>query len=213
MTPTTCTRCGAPLPAVPADHRHPEWCAACAARASGAVAPAPALPPSAPTGAGTWGGGPGAVAAPPVPGTFAPMIVKLRLGEALIVGIAAAALGGLAWWASVAFTERQFVYAAIVVGLLVGQGVLIGARKGGVVPGIVAAALTLVALAVAEYFIQRSLAISNFGADVPLWLGFSPAREIVQGSLEDDPVGGLFWLLAAGAAALGAGRAAQRPVI
>lgn len=213
MSPTTCTRCGAPLPAVPADHRHPDWCAACAARASGDVAPAPPLPPSPPTGAGTWGGGPGAVTAPPGPITFAPMVTKLRLPEGLLVGLAAGALGGLGWWASVAFTERQFTYAAIIVGLLVGQGVLIGARKGGVLPGVVAAAITVVALAVAEYFIQRSLAISTLGADVPLWLGFSTAKDVVQTSIDDDPVTGLFWLLAAGAAALGAGRAGQRPVI
>lgn len=213
MTPTTCTRCGAPLPAVPADHRHADWCAACAARASGAVEPGPSLPPAAPTGAGTWGGGPSAVSAPPGPGAFAPMVTRLRLPEGVIVGAAAAALAGAAWWASVAFTERQFVYAAIVVGLVIGQGVLIGARKGGPIPALVAVVLTLVALVVAEYFIQRSLAISNAGVDLDLWLGVSTARDVVQTSVEEEPLTGLFWLLAAGAAALGAGRAGRRPVI
>lgn len=141
------------------------------------------------------------------------MVVRRRLGEGLVVGLAAAVLAGTAWWASVFFTERLIVYAAIVVGIVVGQGVLIGARKGGAVPAVVAGLLTLAALLVAQYFIERSLAIANFGADIPLWLGFGTAREIVTDSVDGDPLIGLFWLVSAFAAIISAGAPSRRPVV
>lgn len=211
MTPTTCSRCAAPLPAVPADHRHPDWCATCSARASGAVEPAPTLPPSPPTGAGTWGGGSPAPTTPPMTGHA--MVTRTRLLDGALVGTAAAAIAGVAWWAAAATTERFFVYAAILVGLLVGQGVLIGARKGGVLPGLAAALLTLAALVVAQYFIDRSLVVSSGAEAVPLWLGLSTAYDVVKGSIDAEPINGLFWLLAAGAAALAAGSPSRRPVL
>lgn len=212
MTPTSCSHCAAPLPAVPADHRHPDWCAACAARASGAVEPPPALPPSPPTGAGTWGGGSPAPTAPPVTGMGA-MVTRTRLLDGALVGLAAAALAGVAWWAAAATTERFFVYAAILVGVIVGQGVLIGARRGGVLPGLAAAVLTLAALVVAQYFIDRSLTVSAGAEAVPLWLGLSTAYDVVKGGVEAEPINGLFWLLAAGVAALAAGSRSRRPVL
>ena len=141
------------------------------------------------------------------------MIVRTRPLEAVVVGLAAAALAGVAWWAAVALTEQLFVYAAILVGLLVGQGVLIGARKGGVVPAVLAAVFTLGALLVAQYFIERSLAISKQGAqDLPLWLGFSTAVDVVRTSVDGDRKVAVFWLLSVAAAAFGAGASSRRPV-
>ncbi len=142
------------------------------------------------------------------------MITKTRPLDALLVGVAAATIAGLGWWASVAFTERLFIYAAIVVGIVVGQGVLIGARMGGVLPALIAGALTLVALVAAQYFIERSLAISNQGAeDLPLWLGFSTAKEVVRSAVDADATLPLFWLLSVGAALVGAGSRSRRPAI
>lgn len=220
MTATTCTRCGASLPAVAADQRHPDWCATCAARASGQLPPAPLAPPPGPTGAGTWGGGPpapGAPGAPPAPpgvGIGPPrLVVKTRLAEGVLVGVASAALAGALWWGVTATIERTFVYGAILVGVLVGQGVLLGARRGGPLPAVVAGTATLVALVVAEYFIQRSLAIDQLGVELPLWQGFSMAREVVSTTVEDDPVTGLFWLVAAVAAVVTTASPERRPVL
>ncbi|MEO6627850.1 MAG: hypothetical protein ABIP03_04710 [Aquihabitans sp.] len=127
------------------------------------------------------------------------------------MGAASGVVAGLAWWAVVAFTQRQFVYPSVILGALVGQGVLIGARRGGIVCGALAAVITLAALAVAQYFIERSLAISKFQVDIPLWSGFSFAKSVVQDSINEAPMSGLFALIAAGAAAASAGLSHARP--
>lgn len=206
MTATTCARCAAELPTVPPDIHRSNLCAACAA--------APATPGTG-TGPASWaapGPGHGWGTAPAV-GATPVLVVRQRIGEGLVVGVAAAALAGLGWWASVFYTERLFPYVAIVVGILIGQGVLIGARKGGALPAVLAGLLTLTALLAAQYFIERSLAIANFGADVPLWLGFDAARQVVTDSFDADRLIGLFWLVSVVAAAISAGSSTRRPVV
>jgi len=212
MSPTTCTSCGSPLPAVPADQRHPEWCATCAARAAGAIPAGP--PPSAPgpgwVPASPGGFGPPAPMAPMGPGV---LVTRTRPLEAILLGVAAATIAGIAWWAAVATTKQQFVYGAVVVGILVGQAVLIGARKGGAGPAAIAIVASLAALVVAEYFIQRSLAIDNFHADLPLWMGFSTAREVVQEAVKEHPLTAVFWGISAVLAAVSAGSSTRRPIV
>lgn len=204
VTATTCARCAAELPTVPPDIHRSNLCAACAA------APAPPSSASSP-----WAGpGPGhGWGTPPAASATPTLVVRRRIGEGLVVGLAAAALAGLGWWASVFYTERLFPYVAIVVGILVGQGVLIGARKGGAVPAVLAGLLTITALLTAQYFIERSLAIANFDADIPLWLGFDTARQIVTDSFDADRLLGLFWLVSVIAAAISAGSPSRRPVV
>ncbi|MEO6988685.1 MAG: hypothetical protein ABI239_08550 [Aquihabitans sp.] len=136
-----------------------------------------------------------------------------RLGEGILVGLAAAAVSGAVWWALVAFTERQFVYGAIGVGLVVGNGVLIGARRGGPVAGLMAAVFTLASLAIAEYFIQRSLAISQSGLDIPLWTDLTFAKDVVREGIDAQPTTGIFWGIAALAALVSAGVPGRRPNI
>ncbi|MGI8756812.1 MAG: hypothetical protein ACR2MB_13335 [Acidimicrobiales bacterium] len=157
---------------------------------------------------------------PPPPGALGPnvLVVKTRPVDALLTGIAAAALGGLAWWTVVAFTHREFPYLALVVGLLAGQGVLIGARKGGVVQGFLAALFCLAALLVAQYFVVRSITIQEaadrgISNSVPLWLGFSPARQVVTDSIRDHALTGVFFAIAVLAAAVSAGSSSQRPAV
>lgn len=171
------------------------------------------VPPPGPPSTATWGVGP---AGPPLPAANhpagAPPAGRTRLADGVLVGVAAAAVAGVLWWASVAFTERQFVYGAIIVGLIVGQGVLLGARRGGVAPALVAGIATLAALVVAEYFIQRSLAVSQADVDVPLWMGFQTAKTVVREGVKEEPATGLFWLLAVGAAVLTTASKDRRPV-
>lgn len=169
-------------------------------------APAPGqawstLPPNA-----GWGG-------PAVPAPQPAAKPTTRLGDGILVGAAAAAIGGALWWAVVAFTERQFFYGAIVVGLLVGRGFLIGARRSGPVLGVLAAIFTLIALVIAEYFIQRSLAISEFGVDVALWTDFSFAKDVVREAVDGEPLTGVCWGLAAISALLSAGLPNRTPHI
>jgi hypothetical protein len=198
---TTCVRCGALLPAVPADPQHPDWCPTCAARAVGGVGAAPV--PESTHAAGTpWPPAqPGlAPTVPPYLGAV-PAGLGARSVDAVLLGIAAAAVSGVAWWAVSAVSHRQFPYLALLPALFVGQAVLIGARRGGPLPAAVAAVSVLVALVVAEYFVQRSLAIANFGVDVPLWMGFTDAKDIVVEGVKQEKLTGIFWAVATIAAA------------
>ncbi|MCU1499939.1 MAG: hypothetical protein JWM47_3892 [Acidimicrobiales bacterium] len=202
MTLTTCIGCGNPLPEVAADPRYPDRCPVCMARG------ASMLPPP---GAGAMPGWPNVAGQPS--SAFAPMITRTRVIDGLLLGLAAATLAGVAWWAVISTTKAQFPYAAIAVGVLVGQAVLIGARRGGIFPALVATVASVVALVVAEYFIQRSLAIAELGVDLPLWLGLSSATDIVRGTVEEDPLTGGFWAVAAIVAALSAGSRNRRPLL
>lgn len=195
MLPPACATCGAPLPADAADTAHPDTCPSCADRnARGAFPSRPSGVAAPPPPSGGWG-------APSIGGPRQ-LVVKSRLPDGLLTGMAAAAIGGTAWWLVTSLTSSQIPYLAIVVGVLIGQGVLIGARKGGIVQGVTAALLCLVALAVAEYFIQRSLAIheaqkAGGSLAIPLWQGFSFAREVVTEAVKDRTLTPIFWGLGA----------------
>ncbi len=199
MSTTTCTRCGNLVPAMGGDPRHPDWCPTCAARATGEVGPMPPTDTQAPF----------ASVAPRVPLGLAPLPVRLL--EATVIGVAAAAVGGLAWWAICSTTERQFAYGAIVVGVLIGQAVLIGARRPNGAAALIAAVAALATFVVAEYFVQRSLAIKSTDASLPLWSGLSFARQVVTETVKDTPTTGLFWGVGVVAAAVSSLRG--RPVL
>lgn len=226
MTPTSCSHCGTPLPEGAAGHHQPDQCEACFSPTPNGQEPAAAGPVDRPKPPPPWARGARGVAAanalpappaPPAPSgpTSTPgLATRVRLFDGALIGLAAAAVAGVIWWGAVSVTERLIVYPAIVLGLLVGQSVLIGARRGGALPGLLAAGFTLVSLAVAQYFIERSLAISTRGAqDLPLWLGLSDARDIVRSSVQGEPINGAFWLLAAVFAAVSAGSSTRRPVV
>lgn len=211
-SPATCSNCGSLLPSVPTDPRHPYWCPSCVARKAG-ISNFPAIPPpvpglpTAPAPPG-WPGGP----PPGLPSTVV-AVGSPRLGPALLVGVASAGLAGLAWWAVVSLSGVQFTIGAIAVGFIVGHGVLVGARCGGAVPAMIAAVATIAALIVAEYFIVRSITIKEFALDIPLWSGFDFAREVVNQSIEDEPLTALFWALAVGTAVVTTVQRSRQPVV
>jgi hypothetical protein len=131
------------------------------------------------------------------------------LGLALAGGVAGAFVSGLIWWGIVATTRFQATFVAIAVGWVVAQAVLIGCTQRNRLPlQAIAGVSTLVALVASEYFIQRTLFIKEFGdraGTIPLWDGFGSARDVVQTSLEEDPLTGLFWVAAVIAAIAVAG--------
>ncbi len=196
MTPTTCSLCRSPLPAVAADQRHPDWCPTCAARAAGDLGPAPATGASVANAARPSNAWSGAVS-PGTPGLLLLAPAPGRYLQGALVGVASATLAGVAWWGVTALTGVQFSYFAALLGLVVGNGVLIGTRRGGSVPALVAVVSVLTALAVSQYFIERSLAIEDLGADLPLWRDLAFARTVVTERLKDQPILALSWLMAA----------------
>lgn len=212
MTPTTCSLCGSPLPAVAADQRHPDWCPTCAARAAGDLGPAPATGASVANAArpsNAWSGAvptgaQGLLLLAPGPGRYL---------EGALIGVASATLAGVAWWGATTLSGWQFPYFAALLGLVVGNGVLIGTRRGGGIPALLAVPAVLVALAVSQYFIERSLAISDLGADLPLWRGFAFARSLVTERLQGQPTLGLSWIMAAVVALVSTSSPKRRAVL
>jgi hypothetical protein len=170
--------------------------------------PPPVAPPTSPSfSAGGFPQSPAPAMSAPMSG---PAMVAAKVdgdfGRAAIFGLAAAALGGLAWYLVVAFTQRQFVILALGVGFLIGVGTLKGARRPGPSIAILAGVIAVLAMFFAHYFIDRHFlvkAIESRGAvaSVPLWMGFHDAWTLVRLVATDEPSQYLFSLLAIGAAA------------
>lgn len=137
-------------------------------------------------------------------------VTGARVADGVLVGAAAAAVAAALWWLVVVVTETQFPYLALILGLLVGQGVLSGSRRGSGALGALAGILTLFSLSVAQYFISRSLAITQLGADAPLWNGTGAAVDVVRSAYQDDLLTLVFVLLATAGAAVTAGRPTAR---
>lgn len=209
MLPPACAGCGAPLPPHPADPAHPEWCNLCAAQArtpapDRSTAPFAGPPPLAAPGLGAPatavpGPMPGAM---PVPPTASGLVVQTRVLDGVLTGVAAAGIGGALWWAISSLSGLdQWHFLAVIVGFVVAQGVLIGSRRGGAGPAVVALVCSVVAVLVAAYFIDRSLtvqALADAGrtADVPLWQGVGDARSTVWWWVDNQPGKAVGWLLA-----------------
>lgn len=194
MLPPSCARCGAPLPAVAVDPTHPEWCASCAARAAGTAIAPPTVPPR--PGPGAYG---------PTASTMTPGGAgtgRVRMGDAALLGLAAAGLGGLLWWGVAVLTESElWHYGSALLGLVVGIGVMVGARRRGLGPSVLAVVLSAAAVPVAVYFIDRSLAIAaredaGISSSIPLWDGFGTAEDVIRSWIEGDRAKAAGWLLA-----------------
>lgn len=142
---------------------------------------------------------PTTAAQPPASGSR--LVVRTRPFDAVLTGGAAAVLGGIAWWAAASLLELDWwEYGSLIVGVLVGFGTLLGARRGGVVPGVIALVFATVATVVGAYFIDRSLTIAALGDlditnDIPLWSGFSAFTDVFTDGVDADPVRAAGWLL------------------
>jgi hypothetical protein len=220
LLPPSCARCGAPLPAVAADPTHPEWCGACAARALDA----PGMPPTVPSASARTSQAPWTkpTTAPDAPGG-PPLIIKTRVLDGILTGIAASAIAGALWWAgAVALLQKsdveQWHLGSVLVGLIVGQGVLTGSRRGGFVSGLLALVFSVATVAATVYFIDRSemiIALNDAGrtSDVPLWQGFSSALDVYRGWWEFDQSRPAMWGLGPIIAVLIAGWPGRRPLV
>ncbi|MCU1372115.1 MAG: hypothetical protein JWO77_3309 [Ilumatobacteraceae bacterium] len=219
MLPPSCARCGSPLPAVAADPNHPEWCGACAARALDA----PNLPPSVPSASNRASSAPwNNPTTNTDPDAVTQAVVKTRVLDGILTGIAASAIAGFAWWGATTAingaTESFELWhlGSALVGLIIGYGVLLGARRGGLVSGLLALVLTAATVLVAVYFIERSqtiISLTDAGrtSDVPLWQGISGFTDTYWSWWDFDRTRPLMWLLGPLVAVLVAGWPGRRP--
>ena len=85
-----------------------------------------------------------------------------RVPQALLLGLLAAVVGCVLWYAIVVITNYELGIVAIAIGWLVGTAVMFGAgRKRGLILQIMAVLITLVALLFSEYLIVRHFAVKH----------------------------------------------------
>lgn len=137
---------------------------------------------------------PGAPFTPPPPPSAALDIARKDAAawKAFGYSLGASAVGGLAWFAVVAGTNRLWFYLAFGIGMLSARAAAKGAGRAGRDIGIAAGAATAIAMVVSLYFIFRALAVRALtDARIPLWIGFSRATDLMRIGLKLDPMVGL----------------------
>jgi hypothetical protein len=157
-------------------------------------------------GAGAAGGAvavaPGAMAglgetiAVPAPAPARPATLSDLLGG-LLAGVVAAVLATAIWYGVVANTHVQVGIVAIAVGFIVGQGVVLGARRHTSIALVaISVVLTLAALVVSEYLIVAHYASQQLGFDVELVQAPDFVVGVVSDSLGADALTLVFWAIA-----------------
>lgn len=144
--------------------------------------------------------GPGFAAAPALPHAeptpSRPASASDILGG-LLAGIVAAVLATAIWYGVVAVSHFQVGIIAIAVGFIVGQGVVLGARRrGSVVLVAISVVLTLLALAVSEYLIVAHFVGQELGVQLDLVQPPDLIVGVVSESVQADPLTLVFWAIA-----------------
>jgi hypothetical protein len=126
---------------------------------------------------------------------------------ALLLGVGAAVVCSLIWYAIVVASKYEVGLVAVLLGAGVGTAVKVGsgnkAHRGLQIASLV---ITLLAMLLSEYFIVRELILQaavEAGytvSDVPLLMPLGDMVEFIRVGIEANPVSILFWLIAAWAA-------------
>jgi hypothetical protein len=117
----------------------------------------------------------------------------------LLAGIIAAVLATALWYAVVVVSHYQVGIVAILVGFLVGQAVVLGARRRGSIALIgISVVLTLLALVISEYLIIANFVSQQLAPGETIELLQPPAfvLEVVVESVKADPLTLAFWAIA-----------------
>jgi hypothetical protein len=116
-----------------------------------------------------------------------------------LAGLVAAVLATALWYAVVVVSHYQLGIVAIVVGFLVGQAVVLGARRRGSVALVgISVVLTLLALVISEYLIVANFVSQQLAPGETIEVIQPPAFviEIVMESVKADPLTLAFWAIA-----------------
>ncbi len=135
------------------------------------------------------------------------MMARPNMLRGLVFGLVAALVGGVVWYLVTAYSNRQFAYLAVILGIAVGTASALGARKAGVPVAAMAAVIALVGAVGSYYFVDRHFIIEGFkdefGQDpeIPLFGSIDQVRKVLKAGYEAEGSQYLFTLLAGGAAA------------
>ncbi len=132
-----------------------------------------------------------AAATPPRPASMSDIL------GGFLAGLVAAVLASAVWYGVVAVSHFQVGIVAIAVGFLVGQGVVLGARRRGSIALVaISVVLTLLALVVSEYLIIAHFVGQELGIQVELLQPPDFVASVVAESVQADPLTLVFWAIA-----------------
>ncbi len=100
-------------------------------------------------------------------------------------------MGAAIWYALVVFSDRQFLYVAVGLGVVVGYSVGWGAARGGVMQAVLSAVIASLAIVGAFYYINRHLIIASgeelgISYDIPLIPTFDELKIVLRVGYEAD---------------------------
>ena len=191
----SCYSCGGPKSAVaapdprlasappqPADQRAP-------------IAGSPPVGANAAVAAGPFGvpnvAGPMVDMAPPTPASMSDVL------GGLLAGVVAAVLASAIWYGVVAVSHYELGIVAIAVGFIVGQGVVLGARRrASMLLVVISPILTLLALAISEYLIVAHFVGQELGVPIDVVQPPDFIVSVVGESLAAEPITLAFWAIA-----------------
>lgn len=132
------------------------------------------------------------------------------LGRGVTMGVLAAAILGIAWYAVAVASGYQVSYLGVLLGAGVALSVARGANRGGFDVAAAAVAITVPAMAIIQYFVARHyLGAAVVGSEnVPLWLGRDGISEMLDLYVKGSPRVLPFW----GFSLLGAVKVANQKV-
>jgi hypothetical protein len=132
-----------------------------------------------------------AAARPPGPATLSDIL------GGLLAGLVAAVIASAVWYGVVAVSHFQVGIVAVAVGFLVGQAVVLGARRRGSIALVaISVVLTLLALVVSEYLIVAHFVGQELGVEVELVQPPDFIASVVAESVQADPLTLVFWAIA-----------------
>jgi hypothetical protein len=120
---------------------------------------------------------------------------------AVLLGLGAAILASVVWYAIVVITRFELGIIAIAVGWLVAQGVILGSgRKRGLPLQLISVGITIVAMGVSEYLIVRHFAVESLArrgvTDIPWLLSLDVILTLIVEGIKASPLTLLFWGIA-----------------
>ena len=128
---------------------------------------------------------------PPTPASLSDVL------GGLLAGLLAAVLATAIWYGVVALTSYQLGIVAIAVGFVVGQGVVLGARRhASIALPVISVVLTLLALAISEYLIVAYFVGQELGVPIDIVQPPDFVVSVITDSLAADPLTLAFWAIA-----------------
>jgi len=120
---------------------------------------------------------------------------------AVLFGLGCALIAALVWYGVVVISNYQLGIVAVLIGWLVGQATMLGARrKRGLAVQVISVLSTAIAMLLSEYLIVRHFVVQSLAEEgytnIPLLLPVTLIVQLIIDGIKADPMTLLFWGIA-----------------